>query len=484
MAQHPHDILIVDDEADIRLLVSGILSDEGYAVRSACHGREALALVTQRKPSLVVLDVWLGDSEIDGLKILEVLHAQHPELPVIMMSGHGNIEMAVNAIKNGAYDFIEKPFKMERLLITVERALDVTALKRENTELKRKVRVDAVLMGANAAVVQLRHTIERVGATSGRVFISGTSGSDKESIARMLHAQSKRNQGPFVVVRCQDIHPSDLEAALFGSEVAESCPTDNYNDLRTSAMSSDMQKRRLGLVEQAHTGTLYLDEITNVPLGVQNKISRLLQEQSFTRLGGSDRIQVDVRFMAGSSEDVTQMIREELFKDHLFYRLSVHHLHIPPLVERLVDIPVIVNQLLADAAESYAMPQKILTEEALILMQAYDWPGDMHQLRHVVEWLVLTHRGERYITPEMLPPEVLSGNNFTHAWRDKSSQIIVLPLREAREMFEREYLVTQVNRFSGNISQTARFIGMERSALHRKLRTLGMHDVRDVREGS
>lgn len=479
MAQHPHDILIVDDEADIRSLVSGILSDEGYVVRTACHGREALAHVDQRKPSLVILDVWLGDSETDGLKILDVLHAQHPTLPVIMMSGHGNIEMAVAAIKNGAYDFIEKPFKTERLLITVERALDITALKRENSELKRKVRVDAVLVGNNPAVVQLRHTIERVGNTSGRVFISGPTGSDKEAIARMLHAQSKRHQGPFVVVRCQDIHPSDLEAVLFGSEVAEPLGTDAYEDPRISTMARDVQKRRIGLVEQAHTGTLYLDEITNVPLGLQNKLSRLLQEQGFNRLGGAERIQIDVRFMAGSSEDIAHMIKEDLFKDHLFYRLSVHHLHIPPLEERLVDIPIIVDQLLADAAEAYSMPPKILTEESLILMQAYDWPGDMHQLRHVIEWIMLTHQGERYITQEMLPPEVLSGNNFTNAWRDKSAEIIVLPLREAREMFEREYLVTQVNRFSGNISQTARFIGMERSALHRKLRTLGMQDVRE-----
>lgn len=480
MAQHPHDILIVDDEADIRSLVAGILDDEGYSVRTACHGREALQHVSQRKPNLVILDVWLGDSEVNGLKILEILHAQHPEIPVIMMSGHGNIEMAVNAIKNGAYDFIEKPFKSERLLLTVARALDITALKRENNELKRKVRIDAVLEGSNPAIAQLRHTIESVGASSGRVFISGPAGSDKESIARMLHNQSKRHQGPFVVVRCQDIHPSDLEVTLFGSEMTETAISDTYSHIKTSTMATDMQRRRAGLIEQAHTGTLYLSEITNVPLAIQNKLSRLLQEQSLTRLGGNERISIDVRFMAGSSENINQMIKEELFKDHLFYRLSVHHLHIPALCERLVDLPLIVQRLLADAAELYSMPAKIITEEALILMQAYNWPGDIHQLRHVIEWLMLTHQGERYITQEMLPPEVLSGNNFTNAWRDKSSKIIALPLREARELFEREYLVTQVNRFSGNISQTARFIGMERSALHRKLRTLGMHDMREV----
>lgn len=480
MAQHSHDILIVDDESDIRSLVSGILSDDGYAVRTAANGREAMAYVAQRKPSLIVLDVWLGDSETDGLKILGTLQEQYPQLPVIMMSGHGNIEMAVTAIKNGAYDFIEKPFKTERLLITVERALDATALKRENSELKRKVRMDAVLVGSTPSIVQLRHTIERVGNTSGRVFISGPLGSDKESIARMLHNQSKRHQGPFVVVRCQDIHPADLEALLFGSEVVEATSRDAYETMRSSPiMPSDVNKRRIGLIEQAHTGTLYLDEITNVSLGLQNKLSRLLQEQSFSRLGSTERIQVDVRFMAGSSEDVSLMIKEDLFKDHLFYRLSVHHLHIPPLTERLVDIPVIVNYMLAEVGEAYNTPPKILTDEALILMQAYNWPGDTHQLRHVVEWITLTHQGERYINPEMLPPEVLVGNNFTNSWKDKSAEIIVLPLREAREMFEREYLVTQVNRFSGNISQTARFIGMERSALHRKLRTLGMSDLRE-----
>ena len=471
MHQNPHDILVVDDEEDIRSLVSGILEDEGYNVRTAKHSYEALEQISRCNPTLIVLDVWLGDNQPDGLKVLEILQKENPHIPVIIMSGHGNIETAVQAIRSGAYDFIEKPFQSERLLVTIERAISAYALRRENTELKRKVHSSSILVGHSPVVSQLRQAVERIGSTAGRVFISGASGSDKEGLARTLHNQSKRKESPFIVLRCQDIHPSDIEATLFGSEASF-----QEEGLEHSTAS---KKKNTGLVEKAHTGTLYFDEITHMPLGVQSKVSKLLQEQSFCRLGSQESIQVNVRFMAGSSDNVQAMVKEGMFKEHLYYRLSVHHLNIPSIADHLADLPEIINHLLKEIADAYNKPVKILTEDALVLMQAYKWPGDLQQLKHIVEWLVLSNQGDKYIRKEMLPPEILTGNSFATSWKDKSSDIIALPLREAREVFEKEYLVTQVSRFSGNISQTAKFVGMERSALHRKLRNLGMNDVRE-----
>jgi two-component system nitrogen regulation response regulator NtrX len=463
----PYDVLIVDDEADIRQLVSGILGDEGYATRVAQDGIEALEHIKKRQPNLVVLDVWLGNSEHDGLKILDMIRRDHPFVPVIMISGHGTIETAVTAIKKGAYDFIEKPFQVERLLMVVERAIESARLKRENAELKIRARLTSGLIGSTPAMQHIRQMVERAAPTQSRMFISGPAGSGKESIAREIHNRSKRADAPFVVARCGDIHPTQLEAELFGADIIDLSPD---------------TPRKIGLVERAHNGTLYFDEITQIPLPVQNKLVRLLQEQTFTRVGGHTKIDVDVRFIGGASENIHQLIEDGHFREDLFYRLSVTHIQIPPLRERVVDLPQILEHFMAEACAAQGTSPRSFSPEALALMQGYNWPGDVLQLRNVIDWVLLMSPKEARgpITKDELPKEIINGNSFINNWQNKSAEIVVMPLREARETFEREYLLAQVGRFSGNISQTARFIGMERSALHRKLRALGMNDRSSV----
>jgi two-component system nitrogen regulation response regulator NtrX len=465
-----YDILIVDDEADIRDLVSGILEDEGYATRTAKDGFEALEQMRLRQPSLVILDVWLGDSAQDGLMILDTLKKDHPFVPVVMISGHGNIETAVSAIKKGAYDFVEKPFKMERLILVVQRAIESAHLKRENAELKVKARMTSGLIGSTPAIAQIRNTVETAAQSNGRVFISGPMGSGKESIARQIHGLSKRAGGPFVAVKCSELHPSQIEAELFGADIMGLDPS---------------LPRKIGMLEKAHNGTLYFDEITQLSLPIQNKIVRVLQEQSFTRVGSNERTQIDVRFLGGTSENVHQLIADGHFREDFFYRMSVTHIHIPPLNERLVDLPHIASHILDEACAAQGISPRKFTNDALILMQAYGWPGDIQQLKNVIDWVLLSgsHDAKAFIDKDKLPKEILSGNSFNSNWRNKSAEILVLPLREAREAFEREYLLAQVNRFSGNISRTARFVGMERSALHRKLRTLGVQEHKGLMGG-
>ncbi|MES2607944.1 MAG: sigma-54 dependent transcriptional regulator [Pseudomonadota bacterium] len=462
-----HDILIVDDEADIRDLVSGILEDEGYQTRTAADGISALECVKMRQPSLVVLDVWLGDGERDGLKILEIIKRDHPYVPVVMISGHSTIETAVSAIKKGAYDFLEKPFQSERLLLIAKRAIESSRLKRENDELRVKARVTATaLIGSTGSVPQLRQTVDKIAATNGRVFITGPLGSGKESVAREIHLQSKRSDAPFWVVNCGAMHPTKLEAELLGTEIA------NHDQ---------NQPRKIGILEQAHGGTVYFDELTQLPLPLQSRLVKVLQEQAFTRVGGTEKIAIDVRFIGGTSDDVQLMIQEGNFREDLYYRLSVTHLVLPALKDRIGDIPTLAQRLMEEAAAAAGMQARPFAEDAIVLMQSYNWPGDLQQLRNVIDWLLIMSGTESQhpILASHLPSEIINGNTFVSNWQSKSADIVVLPLREAREAFEREYLLAQVNRFSGNISQTARFIGMERSALHRKLRALGVHDVRN-----
>ena len=457
------DILVVDDETDIRNLISGILSDEGYTARAASDGLAALDMIKARQPNLVILDVWLGDSERDGLKILDIIKRDHPYVPVVMISGHGTIETAVAAIKKGAYDFIEKPFQTERLLVVVERAIESSRLKRENDELKIKARVRSSLIGNSSAIHQLRQSLEKISATNGRVFISGPSGADKESFAREIHVRSKRERGPFVSINCGAYHPQQLEAELFGTEIF--------------GLSADTP-RKIGLLEKAHTGTVFLDEIAQLPLPVQSKIVKVLQEQAFSRIGSDQKIEIDVRFLAGTSDDIQKMIQDGNFREDLFYRLSVSHVHVPKLTDRVTDIPLLAQSFMEQAAAAQGVLPRAFSQEALVMLQSYSWPGDLQQLRNVIDWLLIMVGGDprEPIQSLQLPTEIVNGNNFANSWQQKTADIVVLPLREAREAFEREYLLTQVQRFSGNISQTARFIGMERSALHRKLRALGVHE--------
>ena len=453
------DILVVDDEADIRALIKGILNDEGLSVREAANADETLKAIAARKPNLVILDIWLSGSTMDGMQILQHIRREFPLLPVIMISGHGNIDTAVAAIKMGAYDFIEKPFKSDRLILQVQHALDAARLKRENQELKFRAGADNEIIGKSSAINQVRQIIERVAPTGSRVLISGPSGSGKEVIARALHRQSRRAEEPFVVVNCAMMAPDQLELELFGTE-----------------QGLNGGSRKIGMFEQAHGGTLYLDEVGDMPLETQSKIVRILQEQTFTRVGGATRVEVDVRVIASSSGDLQMEMQAGTIRQDLYYRLSVVPIKIPPLSERREDIPAIANHFLSRAAEVSGMPVRILGDDALAALQTYEWPGNVRQLRNAMEWVLIMAPGNSsdVIRADMLPPEITSSAPGVLRW-EKGGEIMGLPLRDAREMFEREYLLAQVTRFGGNISRTATFIGMERSALHRKLKLLGVH---------
>jgi two-component system, NtrC family, nitrogen regulation response regulator NtrX len=455
-----HDILIVDDEADIRLLIADILRDEGYETREAVNSTEALAAINARRPSLVILDIWLQGSELDGLAMLDVISDNHPSVPVVMISGHGTIETAVSAIKRGAYEFIEKPFKTDRLLLMVQRAIEAARLKRENEELRMRAGGDAELVGISPAINQLRMAIDKVAPTGSRVLIAGPAGSGKEVAARLIHACSRRAAGPFVVLNCATMRPENLEAGLFGLEGG----------------AGKVGIAKVGTLEQAHNGTLLLDEVADMPLETQGKIVRALQEQTFERVGGSTRVRVDVRVIASTNRDLLEEIAAGCFREDLYYRLNVVPLRVPPLRERREDIPLLARFFMDRYASAYGLPMRPIGEDAMAALQAYEWPGSVRQLRNVIEWLLIMAPGDPRgsIRADMLPPEIGAITPPVLKW-DKGGEIMGLPLREARELFERQYLLAQVTRFGGNISRTASFIGMERSALHRKLKSLGVH---------
>ncbi len=452
------EILIVDDEADIRELVAGILSDEGYVTRTAGNADAAMVELAARQPQLVILDIWLEGSKKDGLQILNDVKRDHADIPVLMMSGHGNVKTAVEAIKKGAFDFIEKPFESERLLLLVTRALETAKLKRENQELRHhSARADS-LIGTSQPIQAIRATIEKVAPTNSRVMIMGAAGTGKEVAARMLHMASKRHDGPFVVMGCASLDPGKLEEKLFGFE--------------------DVDGRKVGYLEQAHLGTLFLDEVSDMPLETQAKIVRLLQEQSFARVGGKTAVQVDVRIIAGSNRNLPELITGGKFREDLFYRLNVVPLRLPALSERREDIPALATHFMTRAAEAAGLAPLQFGADAEVALQAYDWPGNTRQLRNVCEWILIMHSAgdNRVIGTADLPPDVRQNTPQVLNW-EHGAEIMSLPLREAREVFEREYLLSQLSRFGGNISRTSNFVGMERSALHRKLKLLGISSL-------
>ncbi|MGB5948325.1 MAG: sigma-54 dependent transcriptional regulator [Parvibaculum sp.] len=451
------DILIVDDEADIRELVAGILNDEGYDTRVAGDSDSALAVIEARRPGLVVLDIWLQGSRLDGLELLDVVHERYPDLPVVIISGHGNVETAVSAIKKGAYDFIEKPFKADRLILVVRRAIEAYRLRRENDDLRTRIGDDMALIGSSPAIAHVRQTIEKVAPTGSRVLISGPSGSGKEVVARLLHARSRRAESPFIAINAASMAPERMEIELFGTEVSSNGP------------------RKVGVFEQAHGGTLFLDEVAEMPIETQSKILRVLVDQTFERVGGGPRVKVDVRVVSSSSRDLTDEIAKGRFREDLFHRLNVVPIQVPPLSTRREDIPSLVEYFMSQISKATGLPPRRISEDAMAALQAHDWPGNVRQLRNNVERLLILTSGDptAVVTADMLPAEVGSSAQIT-VNGSGGEHIMALPLREARETFEREYLVAQISRFGGNISRTAAFIGMERSALHRKLKSLGV----------
>ncbi len=453
------DILIVDDERDIRDLVAGVLSDEGYECRTAGDSTSALAAIDERRPSLVLLDVWLHGSPMDGLEVLDAIKVREPDLPVIIFSGHGNIDTAVSAVSRGAVDFIEKPFETERLLLLVERATETERLRRENARLREGFLTAEEFTGNSGLINQVRATLKRVANTGSRVLISGPAGAGKEVAARLLHSWSPRANNAFVTVNSARITPERFEQELFGEE-------------------ADGKLVRPGLLETADGGTLYLDEVADMPLSTQARILRVLTDQSFARVGGNREIGVDVRVVSSTSGDLETAIEEKRFREDLFYRLNVVPVAIPPLAQRREDIPALADHFFARYASEQGIAPPHIGEEAMAALQAYDWPGNVRQLRNVVERTVILAPRERLeqIDVDMLPPEITGRSGEGDAG---VGALMGVPLREARESFEREYLRVQIRRFSGNISKTAVFIGMERSALHRKLKLLGLSDHRD-----
>ncbi len=455
----PLDILVIDDEKDIRDLVAGVLEDEGYEARTAANSDDAMAAIAERRPALVVLDVWLQGSKLDGIELLDEIKQRDAGLPVIIVSGHGNIETAVAAIKRGAYDFIEKPFQADELLLTVGRATETERLRRENEDLRGRIGVDTDLIGESAAIANVRATLKRVAPTGSRVLIEGPPGSGKEIAARLLHDWSARAAGPFVTVSSARLHPDHMEEALFGVEDGQG-------------------HTRVGLFEQAHGGTLFLDEVADMPLTTQGKILRVLTDQVFNRVGGAHPVKVDVRVLSSTSRELAEEIVHERFREDLYYRLAVVPLAMPSLEERREDIAALAEHFLSRFASERGIVTPKLGADALAVLQSYEWPGNVRQLRNIIERILILAPQDKLtvIDDTCLPQEIIRGPGDM-AQGDIGRSIMSQPLREAREAFEREYLRVQIKRFSGNISRTATFVGMERSALHRKLKALQLGDA-------
>lgn len=448
------DILIVDDERDIRELIGDILEDEGYATRLAANSQEAMTEINAEPPALLILDIWLKDSKMDGIDILKTVKRDNPDIPVVIISGHGNIEIAVAAIKQGAYDFIEKPFNIDQLLVVIRRAMEASLLRRENTQLKRGEVKSAEMIGDSASFRALISQLDKVTKSNGRVMLTGPAGAGKEVAARYVHAQSNRAKAPFVTVNCAGVEPEMMEAMLFGRETA---------------------KRGVepGLLEQAHGGVVYFDEVADMPNGTQSKILRVLVDQQFTRVGGNDKVRVDLRVISSTNRDLQTEIAAGRFREELYHRLNVVPIAVPSLAERREDIPVLAEHFIEQCNRAQGLPLRQMTEEAVALMQTMTWPGNVRQLKNLVERVLILGDGTGPIEARELPQDSAPGEGA----EDRvvlSGTLATLPLREAREAFEREYLLTQINRFGGNISRTASFVGMERSALHRKLKSLGV----------
>ncbi len=447
------DILITDDERDIRELISDILKDEGFTTRLAGTSDECMAQIDKELPALMILDIWLKDSRMDGIDILKQVKRDHPEVPVVIISGHGNIEIAVAAIKQGAYDFIEKPFNIDQLMVVIRRAMETSRLRRENIALKRTDAAPTEMLGESAAFRTLISQLEKVTKSNGRVMLSGESGAGKETAARYIHVNSDRVDLPFVSVNCASIEPDRMEEVLFGRE-------------------TEGRGVERGLLEEANGGVIYFDGVADMPLGTQSKLLRVLVDQKFQRVGGVDKVQVDVRVISSTNKDLQAAIEAQTFRQELYHRLNVVPIHVPSLEERREDIPLLAAHFIEELHEAQGLVARKLSDEAGALLQTMQWPGNARQLRNVIERVLILGDGNGQIEAKELPNQADGPAEEGRVLL--SGSLATLPLREARELFEREYLLTQINRFGGNISRTASFVGMERSALHRKLKTLGV----------
>ncbi len=446
-------ILITDDEKDIRELIGDILKDEGYSVRLASNSDECMAEINAEPPALMILDIWLKDSRMDGIDILKTVKRDNPDIPIVIISGHGNIEIAVAAIKQGAYDFIEKPFNIDQLMVVVARAMETSRLRRENADLRRRDVTSTEMLGSSSAFKTLKSHLEKVTKSNGRVMLTGPAGSGKEMAARFIHQHSNRAGAAFVSVSSATIEPERMEEVLFGRETSD----------------RGVEK---GLLEQAHGGVVYFDEVADMPLGTQSKILRVLTEQQFTRVGGNDKVRVDLRVISSTTRDLRREIGAGRFRQELFDRLNVVPIAVPSLEDRREDIPELTRHFIDLFHRSQGLPQRELTPEAEAMLQTMQWPGNVRQLRNVIERVLILGDGTGPIETRELPGQEPSPD--TGGRMVLGGAMATLPLREAREVFEREYLITQINRFGGNISRTAGFVGMERSALHRKLKSLGV----------
>lgn len=448
------DILIVDDERDIRELISEILIDEGYTTRLAGTSEDAMREVTSQPPGLLILDIWLKDSDMDGIDILKKVKSDYSEVPVVIISGHGNIEIAVAAIKQGAYDFIEKPFNIDQLLVVIRRAMETSRLRRENITLRQKDAPVSDLIGSSAGFRALVSQLDKVAKSNSRIMLRGGSGVGKETAARYIHAHSDRAAGPFVVVGCATIEPDRMEEVLFGRESGD-------------------QNGAQGLLEQAHGGVIYFDEVADMPLVTQSKILRVLVDQKLQRVGGNDQIKVDLRVLSSTSCDLEVEIAERRFREELFHRLNVVPVEVPTLEERREDIPELVEHFVEHFNQTQGLNVRKLSDDAAALLQTLPWPGNIRQLKNVIERILILSDGTGPISADEIPSDTQKSVGANDGG-GMSANWATLPLREAREAFEREYLIMQINRFGGNISKTANFVGMERSALHRKLKSLGV----------
>ena len=447
------DILIVDDERDIRELISDILEDEGYTTRLAGNSDEAMKEINAEAPALIILDIWLKDSRMDGIDILKTAKRDNPDVPVVIISGHGNIEIAVAAIKQGAYDFIEKPFNIDQLLVVIRRAMETSRLRRENVELRQREVTSFDMVGSSAAFRALVSQLDKVTKSNGRVMLSGPAGVGKEVAARYIHGNSNRAGAPFVTVSCASIEPDRVEEVLFGRETPE-------------------RGVEPGLLEQAHGGVVFFDEVADMPLGTQSKILRVLVDQQFQRVGGTEKVRVDLRVISSTNRSLEAEIEAGNFRQELYHRLNVVPIAVPALEERREDIPELASHFIEMFNKTQGLPLRAISENAAALMQTMVWPGNVRQLRNLIERVLILGEGSNPIDAKELPQEAEGSADEDRVVL--TGALATLPLREAREVFEREYLLTQINRFGGNISRTANFVGMERSALHRKLKSLNV----------